>query len=155
VSDAADPLARARTLARLLDTAITIPGTGIRFGADAVLGLVPGLGDVAGALLAGYLVLLAERLGAPRSVILRMLGNVALDTLGGTVPVAGDVFDVAFKSNVRNVALLERALERPAETRRASRLLVWGTIAGLALLAAAAIVFAVLVIRAVAGAVSR
>jgi hypothetical protein len=155
VSDAADPLARARTLARLLDTAITIPGTGIRFGADAVLGLVPGLGDVAGALLAGYLVLLAERLGAPRSVILRMLGNVALDTLGGTVPVAGDVFDVAFKSNVRNVALLERSLERPAETRRASRLLVWGTIAGLALLAAAAIVFAVLVIRAVAGAVSR
>jgi hypothetical protein len=155
VSDAADPLARARTLARLLDTAITIPGTGIRFGADAVLGLVPGLGDVAGALLAGYLVLLAERLGAPRSVILRMLGNVALDTLGGTVPVAGDVFDVAFKSNVRNVALLERSLERPAETRRASRLLVWGTIAGLALLAAAAIVFAVLVIRAVAGAVSH
>ena len=155
MSDTDDPLARARTLARLLDTAITIPGTGIRFGADAVLGLVPGLGDVAGALLAGYLVLLAERLGAPRSVILRMLGNVALDTLGGTVPVAGDVFDVVFKSNVRNVALLERALERPAETRRASRLLVLGTIAGLALLAAAAIVVAVLVIRTVAGAVSR
>jgi hypothetical protein len=155
VSDAADPLARARTLARLLDTAITIPGTGIRFGADAVLGLVPGLGDVAGALLAGYLVVLAERLGAPRSVILRMLGNVALDTLGGTVPVAGDVFDVAFKSNVRNVALLERALERPAETRRASRLLVWGTIAGLALLAAAAMVVAVLVVKAVAAAVSH
>ena len=155
MSDTDDPLARARTLARLLDTAITIPGTGIRFGADAVLGLVPGLGDVAGALLAGYLVLLAERLGAPRSVILRMLGNVALDTLGGTVPVAGDVFDVVFKSNVRNVALLERALERPAETRRASRLLVLGTIAGLALLAAAAIVVAVLVIRTVAAAVSR
>jgi hypothetical protein len=152
VSAAADPLARARTLARLLDTAITIPGTGIRFGADALLGLVPGLGDVAGAVLSGYLVLLAQRLGAPRSVIMRMLGNVALDTLGGSVPIAGDLFDVAFKSNVRNVALLERALERPTETRRASRLLVLGTIAGIVVLAAAAIVIAVFAVRAVAAA---
>src|SRR5699024_7040577 len=69
---AADPLARARTLARLLDTAVGVPGTGVRFGADAILGLVPGLGDVAGAALAGYLVLLAQRLGAPRAVVLRM-----------------------------------------------------------------------------------
>ncbi|HTK49138.1 MAG TPA: DUF4112 domain-containing protein [Gemmatimonadaceae bacterium] len=152
MSAAADPLARARTLARLLDTAITIPGTGIRFGADALLGLVPGLGDVAGAVLSGYLVLLAQRLGAPRSVIMRMLGNVALDTLGGSVPIAGDLFDVAFKSNVRNVALLERALERPTETRRASRLLVLGTIAGIVVLAAAAIVIAVFAVRAVAAA---
>jgi hypothetical protein len=155
VSDPADPLARARALARLLDSAIAIPGTGIRVGADALLGLVPGLGDVAGALLGGYLVLLAQRLGAPRAVILRMLGNVALDTIGGSVPIAGDLFDVAFRSNVRNVALLERALERPHETRRASGLLVAGTIVGLALLAATALVVAVLAVRAVAGAVSQ
>jgi hypothetical protein len=102
--------------------------------------------------LSGYLVLLAQRLGAPRSVIMRMLGNVALDTLGGSVPIAGDLFDVAFKSNVRNVALLERALERPTETRRASRLLVLGTIAGIVVLAAAAIVIAVFAVRAVAAA---
>src|SRR5215208_4813193 len=109
-----DPLARARTLARLLDSAAKVPGTGIRFGADAILGLVPGLGDVAGAVLSGYLVLLAQRLGAPRAVVLRMLGNVAVDTLGGTVPLIGDLFDVAFKSNSRNLALLERAIDRPA-----------------------------------------
>jgi hypothetical protein len=153
VSAPDDPLARGRTLARLLDTAITIPGTGVRFGADAVLGLVPGLGDVAGALLGAYLVLLAQRLGAPRSVVLRMLGNVALDTVAGSVPIAGDLFDVAFKSNTRNVALLEGALERPGETRRASRLLVLGTIAGLLLLGAGAVVVAVLAIQAVAGAI--
>jgi len=149
-----DPLARARTLARLLDTAARVPGTGIRFGADAVLGLIPGLGDVAGAVLAGYLVLLAQRLGAPRSVVLRMLGNVAVDTLGGTVPLIGDLFDVAFKSNTRNLALLERAIERPADTTRTSRLLVVGTFVGLVLLVAGGLVVTVLAIRAIAGAVN-
>ena len=150
-----DPLARARSLARLLDTAARVPGTGIRFGADAVLGLIPGLGDVAGAVLAGYLVLLAQRLGAPRSVVLRMLGNVAVDTLGGTVPLVGDLFDVAFKSHTRNLALLERAIERPAETTRTSRLLVVGTFLGLVLLVAGGLVVTVLAIRALAGAVNR
>jgi len=149
-----DPLARARTLTRLLDTAARIPGTGIRFGADAVLGLIPGLGDVAGAVLAGYLVLLAQRLGAPRSVVLRMLGNVAVDTLGGTVPLIGDLFDVAFKSNSRNLALLERVVERPADTTRTSRLLVVGTMLGLVLLVAGGLVVTVIAVRAIAGAVN-
>lgn len=149
-----DPLARARALTRLLDSAARIPGTGIRFGLDPLLGLVPGLGDVAGAVLAGYLVLLAERLGAPRAVVLRMLGNVAADTIGGTIPVLGDAFDVAFKSNTRNLALLERALDVPTEAERASRLVVVATLAGLALLAIGGLVFAVFVIRAIAGAVS-
>ena len=85
-SEPADPLARARTLARLLDSAVRVPGTGIRFGADAIIGLIPGLGDIGGAALAGYLVILAQRLGVPRAVVLRMLANVAVDTLGGTVP---------------------------------------------------------------------
>lgn len=149
-----DPLARARTLTRLLDTVARVPGTGIRFGADAVIGLIPGLGDVAGAVLAGYLVLLAQRLGAPRSVVLRMLGNVAVDTLGGTVPLIGDLFDVAFKSNSRNLALLERAIQQPAATTRTSRLLVIGTFLGLVLLVAGGLVVTVLAIRAIAGAVN-
>jgi hypothetical protein len=149
-----DPLARARTLARLLDSAARVPGTGIRFGADAVLGLVPGLGDVAGAALAGYLVLLAQRLGAPRAVVLRMLGNVAVDTIGGTVPLIGDLFDVAYKSNLRNLALLERAIERPTSTSRTSRLVVAATLLGLMLLVAGGLVVTVLVVRAVAHAVS-
>jgi hypothetical protein len=154
VTPANDPLARARTLTRLLDSAARIPGTGIRFGLDPLLGLVPGLGDVAGAVLAGYLVLLAERLGAPRAVVLRMLGNVAADTVGGTIPVLGDAFDVAFKSNTRNLALLERALDVPTEAERASRLVVVATLAGLALLASGGLVFAVFVIRAITDAVS-
>jgi hypothetical protein len=153
-SGPSDPLARARTLARLLDSAARVPGTGIRFGADAVIGLVPGLGDIGGAALAGYLVILAQRLGVPRAVVMRMLANVAVDTLAGTVPVIGDLFDVAFKSNLRNVALLERALERPTATTRTSRLMVAGTILGLALLVAGGLVVTVIAIHAIAGAVN-
>ena len=119
-----------------------------------MIGLIPGLGDIGGAALAGYLVILAQRLGVPRAVVLRMLANVAVDTLGGTVPLVGDLFDVAFKSNLRNVALLERALERPAATTRTSRLMVAGTILGLALLVAGGLVVTVLAIRAIAGAVN-
>ena len=153
-SGPADPLARARTLARLLDSAARVPGTNIRFGVDAIIGLVPGLGDIGGAALAGYLVILAQRLGVPRAVVLRMLANVAVDTLAGSVPVVGDLFDVAYKSNLRNVALLERALERPAATSRTSRLMVVGTILGIALLVAGGLVVAVIAIRAIAGAVN-
>jgi hypothetical protein len=144
-----DPLARARALARLLDSAASVPGTKIRFGLDPILGLVPGLGDVAGAALSGYLVLLAQRLGAPRAVVLRMLANVATDTVAGTVPVVGDLFDVAFKSSTRNLALLERAIQAPAGTDRASKLLVAGVIVGLAVLALAGVLVAALIIRKV------
>lgn len=155
MSPSGDPLARARTLARLLDSAAKVPGTGIRFGADAILGLIPGLGDVAGAALAGYLVILAQRLGAPRAVVLRMLANVAVDTIGGTVPLIGDLFDVAFKSNTRNVALLEQVVNTPpVETTRTSRLMVWGTLLGIVLLVAGGLVVTVLAIRAIAAAVN-
>lgn len=153
-SGPSDPLARARTLARLLDSAARVPGTNIRFGADAVIGLIPGLGDIGGAALAGYLVILAQRLGVPRAVVLRMLANVAVDTIAGSVPVIGDLFDVAYKSNLKNVALLERALERPTATSRTSRLMVVGTILGLALLVAGGLVVTVIAIRAIAGAVN-
>lgn len=108
-------LRRARELARILDTAIGIPGTPIRVGLDAILGLIPGAGDVAGALLSAYIILTAIRGGAPPAVIWRMLGNVGLDTLGGALPIIGDLFDVAYKSNIRNVELLERYAAEPAK----------------------------------------
>jgi len=139
-----DSLARARALTRLLDTAARIPGTGIRFGLDPILGLVPGLGDTAGALLSGYLVLLASRAGASRATIVRMIANVAIDTIGGSLPVLGDAFDVAWKSNSRNLVLLERTLganspsPEPAD-RPAGRMVVWGSLLLLALLAVAGI----------------
>ena len=98
-----DRLSGARALAHLLDDSIRIPVVGVRFGLDPVIGLIPGLGDFAVAILSGYVVVLGARLGAPRSVIIRMIGNVAVDTIGGSIPLLGDVFDVliAIKPMVR------------------------------------------------------
>lgn len=114
-------LERLRTVSRLLDSAFVIPGTRYRFGFDALIGLVPGLGDAVSAIFSGYIILQASHLGAPKSVVTRMIGNVALDTLVGWVPVLGDLFDVAWKSNLRNMALLETHLQQPAAARAGSR----------------------------------
>lgn len=143
-----DQLHAARALSGLLDTALRIPGTRIRFGLDPLLGIVPGLGDVAGAAMAGYLVVLASRFGAPTPVLLRMLANVGVDTVLGAVPFLGDAFDVAWKANVRNLALLDRYLEAPGTTRRASTLVVAGILGGVGLLAAGAVLLTVLMFRA-------
>ncbi len=143
---------RARVLARALDSAVRIPGTNMRFGLDPLLGLVPGLGDVAGAVMASYLILLGSRLGAPKPVLARMVLNVALDTLGGVVPVAGDLFDVAWKANTRNMALLERYIDRPAATKKSSSVFLLAIIAALALLAVSGIALAIVVVRWLIGA---
>ena len=145
-----DPdLRRARALARILDTAIGIPGTKIRIGLDPILGLVPGAGDVAGAMLSAYIVLIAANKGAPRPVIWRMLGNIAVDTALGSVPVFGDVFDVAFKSNIRNVELLERYANEPATVERRSRGLAVLVIVIVAVLVAAIGTAGFLIVRLV------
>lgn len=119
-SDVSD-VRSSNALARLLDTAIRIPGTNIRLGLDAVLGLIPGAGDAVGALLSSYIILAAARQGAPRAVLLRMIGNVAIDSVIGAVPVLGDIFDIAFKSNARNAALLERVAVQPEAVAKSSR----------------------------------
>jgi hypothetical protein len=97
-------------LADLLDSRYRIPVVGWRFGWDAILGLVPVVGDLAVTLPSAYLVYRAHKLGLPRSALLGMVGNVALDTVAGSVPILGSVFDVAFKANRRNFALLRRHL---------------------------------------------
>jgi hypothetical protein len=94
----------------LLDNAIPIPGTSWKIGLDPIIGLIPGVGDVAGAVLSGYIVLEAVRAEVPSFTLARMLVNVGIDTLLGAVPAVGDVFDAAWKSNTMNVALLERHL---------------------------------------------
>lgn len=99
-------LKRISRIARLMDTAVRIPGTGIRFGADSVLGLVPGIGDAAGGLVGLYIINEARRLGLPAHKLLKMAGNVGLDALVGSVPVLGDVFDVYFKSHRRNAQMI-------------------------------------------------
>jgi len=101
-----DRLRRLDRLSRLLDNAFAIPGTRFRIGLDGILGLIPGIGDATGAALSIYLIVQAARLGLPVSTLLRMVGNVALETVVGAVPIVGDIFDIVWKANIRNMALL-------------------------------------------------
>jgi len=114
-------LERLRAIARLFDQAFPIPGTRLRFGIDALFGLVPGLGDIAGAVAAAYALRVARLFGAPPAVQIHMLGNIALDALIGTVPLIGDLFDFVFKAQTRNLALLEAWVGSPESTARRSR----------------------------------
>ena len=110
----AERIARLDALATLLDTAFVVPGTNIRFGIDAMIGLVPGIGDAITTLMSLYIVREARELGAPRHLIARMLVNVALDGVVGAVPLLGDAFDVMWRANRRNMALLRSHLDREA-----------------------------------------
>lgn len=114
-------LDRLRAIARLFDQAFAIPGTRMRFGVDALFGLIPGLGDVAGALVAIFAMRVARNLGAPAAIQWHMLSNIAIDSLVGTVPVLGDLFDFAFKAQTRNLALLESWMASPQRAERRSR----------------------------------
>lgn len=107
-SETAVRLRRSRQLATLLDGAWQIPYTPWRFGIDSLMGLLPIAGDLASALLGLGIVWQARQLAAPRSIQLRMLGNIALDFVLGSVPIVGDIADVAFRKNMRNADLLEQ-----------------------------------------------
>jgi hypothetical protein len=150
-TDNAD-LTRVRRLARVLDTAIRIPGTNVRFGLDPIIGLIPGLGDVASAVLSGYVVLTGIKLGAPRSVIARMIANVAMDTVVGSVPIVGDLFDASWKSNQRNVALLERHVGVEPRAKSVSRLAFGGSVVVLVLVALGGVALAVGIVRLIGNA---
>lgn len=139
-------IARAVRLARVLDTALRIPGTRIRFGLDPILGLVPGLGDAIAALIGGYIVWTAVRAGAPALIVGRMLVNVAVDAIVGAVPAAGTIFDVAFKAHRRNARMLVNWSLSPAatETRQRRLLLAFvGLVVALLVIAAAALAFGI------------
>lgn len=101
-------LARLEAMAKVMDGAIAVPGTNLRLGVDAVIGLVPGIGDVISGLISSYLIWEARQLGAPRWLIWRMMANTLLDTTLGAVPILGDAFDVLFRANMKNMALLRR-----------------------------------------------
>ena len=102
-------------LAKLLDARWKVPGTSIRFGVDALIGLVPVFGDVATGIASIYIVMRARELGAANGLVARMVGNVALDTVVGSIPIIGSIFDVYFKANQRNLRLLRRHIERRRE----------------------------------------
>jgi hypothetical protein len=122
-------------LARWMDNVFEIPGTKIRFGLDAIIGLVPGIGDALTALVSMYILKVAARRGVPRVVLLRMSSNLAIDYVVGSLPVVGDIFDVYWKANIKNVDLLRRhALAEPSAARHGSAgdwLFVGGLIAAL------------------------
>jgi Domain of unknown function (DUF4112) len=108
----ADSLARITALPKLLDSAFVIPGLNRRVGFDAIIGLIPGIGDAVSTLLASYIIWEARQLGLPRWKIARMIGNVAVDTAIGAIPVAGDAFDLFFKANERNLRIVHEHLKR-------------------------------------------
>jgi hypothetical protein len=117
----ASALQRIRTLAYLLDNAIPIPGTRYRIGLDPIMGLIPGGGDVVGLFLSAYLVLECLRFRLPTETLFRMVGNLVLDSILGLLPGMGDFFDAVWKSNARNLALLEAHLANPVESEAADR----------------------------------
>jgi hypothetical protein len=129
--EGADRARNVRVLARLLDSSIPIPGTSWKIGFDPIVGLIPGIGDLIGAVVSGYIIMQAARAEVPTLTLARMLANVGFDTLVGAVPALGDVFDAAWKSNTRNVALLERHLAVAPEPTRPKRSVIGPTVLAL------------------------
>ncbi|MES2563566.1 MAG: DUF4112 domain-containing protein, partial [Pseudomonadota bacterium] len=138
------PGRRLARVAWLLDSSIPLPFTKFHIGIDALLGLIPGIGDLLGVIMSSFIVREAARLGAPSALLTRMAFNVALEGVVGIVPIVGDIFDAAWKANKRNVALLDAHLENPQRSARSSRwfvtLLMLGLIAFMVILAATAFV---------------
>ncbi|CAA9345404.1 MAG: hypothetical protein AVDCRST_MAG89-2835 [uncultured Gemmatimonadetes bacterium] len=141
-------LRRLDALSHLLDNSIPVPGTQARFGLDAVIGLIPGFGDAAGAVVSAYVVVQAARLGASVPTLVRMLLNVGVEAVAGAVPVLGDLFDAAFKANARNVALLRREMDLPGSTRRSSKAVVGAVIVALVVILGGIGILAFLAARA-------
>ena len=142
---------RLKQLAWLLDSSIPIPGTRFTVGLEALIGLFPFIGDLVGVLLSSYILGEAARLGAPKSVLLRMSANVALEGVVGIVPLAGDVFDAAYKANQRNVRLLEAWMDEPGRTVRSSRLFGAAIVAVVAVFLVALVLLAIALVRWIAG----
>lgn len=136
-------------LSKLMDSQFVIPGLGIRFGVDALLGLVPGLGDFAGGIISLYILGAAAQQGVSRVTIVRMALHLVIDILLGSLPFIGDLFDVAYKANNRNVALLKRHMEAGGpelrSVRRADKFFVAAVLAGLLALLIGTAVFTVAV----------
>ena len=140
-------LKRLRTLTHVLDNAIPIPGTPYRIGLDPLLGMIPAGGDIAGAAVSAYIVVSAAKLGLPRESLVRMVMNILLEVFVGTVPVLGDLFDVAWKANARNVRLLKAHLQSPQPRRQADRVFFVVLMTGLLILIGAIATLSFLIFR--------
>ncbi len=111
-------------LAWLMDSSIRIPGTQMRFGLDGLIGLIPGVGDIIGAIISSHIISQAAQVGAPKSILMKMAFNVGLDALLGVIPVIGDLSDFIWKANQKNITLLNDYLIDPQKTTAHSRFFV-------------------------------
>lgn len=136
---ARSPLIPLDKLSWILDAAFAIPGTRWRIGVDALLGLIPGVGDTVGAALSTYIIYTGARLGASKRTLLKMVGNVILESIIGLVPIVGDIFDIAWRANMRNVELLRTESRLTVRSERSSQQVAF-------LLAAGAGIFLVLLL---------
>jgi hypothetical protein len=125
-----------RWWSELLDSRFKFPGTNVRFGIDPILSLLPGLGDVATPVFTVVLLVQGIRQGVPKVVLVRMIGNALLDALVGVVPIVGDVGDIFWRANTKNLALLERHTHRGVRPTRGDYVFVWVAAAILGLLVA-------------------
>ena len=143
------------SLARWMDSAFQIPGTGIRFGLDAIVGLIPGIGDTVTSMVSLYILHAASRYGVPRVTLLRMAMNIGIDWIFGAIPLVGDAFDIYWKANLKNVDLLRRHVVATAPEQRRARRGDWLVVAGLSIallaLLAGALVIAYLLVTWLAG----
>lgn len=130
-------LKRMRQLSQLLDGAIVIPGTKQRIGIDPILGLIPGGGDTISAALSGYIIVEAARMGLPRKALMQMVLNLVIDTVVGSVPVLGDIFDVVSKANLRNMQIVESHANAPLVRTKPDRVFIALLIVGLIIFALA------------------
>jgi hypothetical protein len=144
-------LDRLRTMARVLDDWVRVPGTRFRIGLDALIGLIPGAGDVVTGAASVYALLAAARLGAPPSVVVRMAGNIVVDLVIGALPVLGDLFDAGWKSNRRNLALLERLTEDRRAATTSSRAVVAAAVVLVVATVAGAAYFTVWIVQQLLG----
>ena len=114
-------LQRLRQLSYLWDNSFAIPGTNFRVGLEALIGLLPFGGDILGMAFSTYILLQAAQMGLPKRILMRMVFNVVLDGVAGSVPILGDLFDSTWKANTKNVNLLEAHLRSPQQSRNASK----------------------------------
>ncbi len=137
-------LRRLRRISHLLDNSIPIPGTKYRIGLDPILGLIPGGGDLISSIFAGYVVFKSAQMGVPQETLVKMAANIVFDTVAGTVPVAGDLLDVAWKANVKNIELLDAHLGSPEQGKKADWLFVAALLLGLMLIVGGVIFLSVM-----------
>lgn len=127
-------LRRLEKFSRFTDSSIGVPFTRFKIGVDAIIGLLPGVGDMVGLVLSAYVLAEAQRVGASRAVKLRMLRNMGIDFLGGLLPVVGDAFDAIYKANTRNTLLLKRYLEEQLAVEPPPPPFPWKMLIGLSIL---------------------